>query len=365
MRSFLAACLILLPTAAPALESAAGNLSVMPMATGLDEPWGIDFLPGGGWIVTERDGQLLVFDAGGNRTAVAGVPEVYANGQGGLLDVMIPRDFPTSREVFLSFAMPQQGGAGTALASARLSADGSELQDLRVLFQMSPGSDGGRHFGSRIVEGPEGHLFLTMGDRGDRPSSQDLGVHNGSVIRINRNGTVPADNPFAATAGAQPEIWSYGHRNPQGAALDLDGNLWVNEHGARGGDEVNLVRRGANYGWPVIAYGRHYSGLKIGEGTEREGMEQPVHYWDPSIAPSGMVVYSGTLWPEWRGDVFVGSLKFDMISRLEADGGGLREAERIEGPETERVRDIVEAPDGSIWFLSVGRGTAYRVTPGG
>ncbi|MEM0947687.1 MAG: PQQ-dependent sugar dehydrogenase [Pseudomonadota bacterium] len=364
MRSFLAAAFLIAPLTAQALDSAAGPLTVTPMATELDEPWGIDFLPDGGWIVTERDGRLLTFDASGIRSAVSGVPEVYANGQGGLLDVMIPRDFATSREVFLSYSKPQRRRAGTALAVGRLSQDGTRLDDVRVIFEMAPGSDGGRHFGSRIVEGPGGHIFLTMGDRGDRPSSQDLNRHNGSVIRINRSGTVPADNPFVGVDDARPEIWSYGHRNPQGAALDLDGNLWVNEHGARGGDEVNLIRRGANYGWPVISYGTHYSGLKIGEGTEREGMEQPVHYWDPSIAPSGMAVYSGKLWSAWRGDVFVGSLKFDMISRLEASGGGLREAERIKGPETERVRDIVEAPDGSIWFLSVGRGTAYRVTPG-
>jgi glucose/arabinose dehydrogenase len=226
---------------------------------------------------------------------------------------------------------------------------------------MEPGSTGGRHFGSRLIEGRDGFLYATLGDRGDRPSAQDLGRQNGSVIRIARDGSVPLDNPFVDTPGAQPEIWSYGHRNPQGAALDGSGNLWVVEHGARGGDEVNRVEKGANYGWPVISYGRHYSGLKIGEGTAKEGMEQPAHYWDPSIAPSGMMIYQGDMFPDWRGDIFVGSLKFEMISRLE--GNPLREVERIESAETARVRDITEAPDGSIWFLSVGQGAAYRITP--
>ena len=225
---------------------------------------------------------------------------------------------------------------------------------------MDPGSRGGRHFGSRLVEAGDGTLFLTIGDRGDRPSAQDLDVENGSVLRITKDGQIPAGNPFVGQAGAQPEIWSYGHRNPQGAASDLEGNLWVVEHGARGGDEVNRVRKGANYGWPVISYGRHYSGLKIGEGTQKEGMEQPEYYWDPSIAPSGMMIYSGALWPEWRGSIFVGSLKFDRISRLSGDP--LVE-EVLETEETVRVRDVREGPDGAIWFLSVGEGALFRVSP--
>ena len=363
MRAALIALVFILPSSLQALQTSQGTARVEPVVTGLDEPWGIGFLPGGGLLITERGGRLLHV-AEGASTAVSGVPDVAASGQGGLLDVMIPRDFATSREVFLSYSRPQRGGSGTALAVGQLSDDGSTLEGTRVIFEMAPGSSGGQHFGSRIVEGPDGHIFLTMGDRGDRPSSQDLSRHHGSVVRINRDGTVPGDNPFVGREGAQPEIWSYGHRNPQGAALDLDGRLWVNEHGARGGDEVNMIRKGANYGWPVISYGRHYSGAPIGEGTAKEGMEQPAHYWDPSIAPSGMMVYSGALWPEWRGDVFVGSLKFGLISRLDATAGGLREAERIEGSETERVRDIVEAPDGAIWFLSVGQGAAYRMTPG-
>jgi len=230
-----------------------------------------------------------------------------------------------------------------------------------MIWEMQPGTTGGRHFGSRLIEAPDGALFVTVGERGDRPSAQDLGRANGSVLRIAKDGAIPPGNPFVDREGAQPEIWSYGHRNPQGAALDRKGDLWIVEHGARGGDEVNRVRKGANYGWPVISYGTHYSGAKIGVGTHKEGMEQPEFYWDPSIAPSGMAIYSGALWPEWRGDFFVGSLKFDMISRLSGDP--LEEVERISGPQTQRVRDIAEGPDGALWFLSVGQGALYRVTP--
>ncbi|SIO19578.1 Glucose/arabinose dehydrogenase, beta-propeller fold [Rhodovulum sp. ES.010] len=345
---------------ARALDSSTGPLRIERVAGELIEPWAVAFLPGGGLLVTERGGRLWHI-AGGKRTDVAGVPSVAAVGQGGLLDVMVPRDFAESREVFLSYAKAQGRGEGTALGVGRLSADGARLEGFREIFEMAPGARGGRHFGSRIVEGPDGHLFVTIGERGDRPSAQDLGQHKGSVIRLNRDGSVPADNPFVALAGAQPEIWSYGHRNPQGAALDLRGRLWVHEHGARGGDEVNRVEKGVNYGWPVISYGRHYSGATIGEGTEKAGMTQPAHYWDPSIAPSGLVVYSGALWPEWRGDFFAGSLNSDFISRLDPDAGFAEE--RLAAPQTGRVRDVAEGPDGAIWFLSVTNGALYRIVP--
>ncbi len=344
------------------IDTAAGRVSITPVLTGLDEPWSLAFLPGGGFLVTERGGRLLHVEAG-RVQPVAGLPEIEVDGQGGLFDVLVPRDFAATREVFLSYAAPQGRDSGTALARAGLSQDGSQLEGLRVLFAQAPGSSGGRHFGGRILEGADGHLFLTIGDRGDDDSAQDPASHNGTVVRLNRDGSVPAGNPFAGQPGARREIWSYGHRNPQGAALDAEGRLWVHEHGARGGDEVNLVLPGANYGWPVIAYGRHYTGLPIGEGTHKEGMEQPALYWDPSIAPSGMAVYSGRLWPEWAGDMFVGSLKFDMIARLERDGEGWREAERLAAPETGRVRDIREAPDGSLWFLSVHEGAVFRMAP--
>ena len=366
MRLILSIALVLLLTPAGAgaaeVNTSAGRVMVEAVVTGLDEPWSVGFLPDGGILVTERGGRLLHRRADGQVVSVRHGLRVKPEGQGGLMDVMVPRDFAGSREVFLSFATALASGSGTALAVGRLNPEGTALTGTRVIFQMSPGSRGGRHFGSRIVEARDGTLFLTIGERGDRPAAQDLSRHNGTIIRIRRDGTVPADNPFVGVADAQPEIWSYGHRNPQAAALDRGGQLWAVEHGARGGDEVNLIRRGANFGWPVIAYGRHYSGLPIGEGTHSTGMEQPEFYWDPSIAPSGMVVYSGKLWPVWRDAHFVGSLKFDYIARLA--GRPLREVEKIQGADTKRVRDVREAPDGTIWFLSVDRGALYRMSPG-
>ncbi len=337
----------------------AQDFRIEQVLDGLEEPWGIGLLPGGGMLITERDGNLVHWQDG-RRVDVRGVPNVFARGQGGLLDVTVARDFDRTREIFLTFSKRQPGGgAGTALAKARLSRDARRLERLRVLFEAAPGASGGRHFGSRVVEAPDGTLLVTIGDRGDRPSAQDRSTHNGSIIRVTRDGEVPADNPFVGTAGILPEIWSYGHRNPQGAGFDARGTLWVAEHGARGGDEVNRIRKGANYGWPVISYGRHYSGGKIGEGTAKAGLEQPAHYWDPSIAPSGLIVYRGNMFPQWRGDLFVGSLKFDYISRL--SGADLREVERIAGPQTGRVRDLAEGEDGAIYFLSVIDGAVYRI----
>ena len=356
--ALLIALVLVLP--AKALETRSGPVTVTRMINGLDQPWALGFLPGGGVLVTERGGRLLLHR--GNETrAVAGVPDVAAIGQGGLLDLLVPRDFAATRTLFFTYAKSQPNGAGTAVARARLSPEATRLENWEVIFELTQGSAGGRHFGSRLVEGADGHLYATIGDRGDRPSAQDLTRENGSVIRISRDGAIPPGNPFVATEDARPAIWSYGHRNPQGAARDREGRLWVVEHGAKGGDEINLVRRGANYGWPVISYGRHYSGARIGEGTHKPGMEQPAFYWDPSIAPSGMMIYSGDMFPDWRGHVFVGSLKFDLISHL--TGTLLAEIERLQSPETARVRDIREAPDGSIWFLSVGNGAAYRITP--
>lgn len=347
---------------AQAQQTSAGQVSFTVQVDGLDTPWAFAFLPDGGVLITERDGKLLHVAADGTRNAVSGVPDVAANGQGGLLDITLPRDFDTSGMVFLTYAKAQAGGgAGTALASGTLSADGQSLGDVKLLFEMKPGNRGGVHFGSRVVEGADGTLFVTVGERGQRPLAQDLNQHNGKVVRVGRDGSVPADNPFVGQAGALPEIWSYGHRNPQGAALDARGRLWVVEHGARGGDEVNLIGKGANYGWPVISYGRHYSGGRIGEGTSKDGMQQPAHYWDPSIAPSGMMIYDGSMFPEWQGDMFVGALKLNYISRLQIDSNTASEVEKITAPQTARVRDIQTAPDGSIWFLSVVDGALYRM----
>lgn len=354
---------LILPAAGPAasVETITGKVTITMVADGFDVPWALDFLRGGDVLVTERGGTLWRVTSDGTRQSIAGTPDVAQIGQGGLLDVTVARDFATSREVFLTYARRTDLGAGTALAVGRLSRDGARLEDLRRLFQAVHVGQGGRHFGSRVIEAPDGRLFVTLGERGNRPAAQDRGNHNGTIVRINRDGTVPGDNPFVGQNDMRPEIWSYGHRNPQGAALDAGGQLWAVEHGARGGDEINRIEKGANYGWPVISYGRHYSGAKIGEGTAKQGMEQPVFYWDPSIAPSGMTIYSGRLWPEWAGQFLVGSLKLDMISRL--GGDPLQEIERIASEHTIRVRDVAEGPDGAIWFLSEGRGALYRMTP--
>ena len=362
LTSFAAGAAMMMPSLQlRALDTSAGQMRVTQVAAGFDSPWSLGFLPDGSVLVTERDGRLIRLKDGSRQT-VGGVGSVVVRGQGGLLDILVPRDFSRTRQLYLTHSKRQPGrGAGTAVARATLSKDGRRLEDWTVIFEITHGSSGGRHFGSRILEGPDGLLYVTVGDRGDRPSAQDLSRENGSVLRITRDGQVPRDNPFTKTQGARPAIWSWGHRNPQGMAFDTTGALWVVEHGARGGDEVNRVKKGANYGWPVISYGRHYSGAKIGEGTSKAGMEQPQFYWDPSIAPSGMMIYSGKLWPDWRGHIFVGSLKFGLISRLA--GRPLREVERLESNETARVRDIREAPDGSIWFLSEGNGAIYRMTP--
>ncbi len=331
------------------------------MADGFNIPWSLAFLPGDDMLISERGGRLWRLTADGTRQQVSGVPKVVAQGQGGLFDIVVARDFARTGAVFLSYAKPQGAGVGTALAVARL--NGNRLENLKVIFEMAPGSTGGRHFGGRIVEARDGTLFLTLGERGDRPAAQDLSRHNGTVIRVNRDGAVPRDNPFSATNGAQPEIWSYGHRNPQGATLDASGRLWVVEHGAKGGDEVNAIKRGANYGWPVISFGRHYSGAKIGEGTQKPGMEQPAFYWDPSIAPSGLVIHSGRGWPALKAHMLIGSLKYDHIAVLSP--GAKRQVATIKSPETARVRDVREGPDGAIWFLSEGRGALYRIAPPG
>lgn len=339
------------------LSTSAGPVRIDPVLGGLTEPWSLGFLPDGGFLVTERGGRLSRVSPVGDVAEVSGVPDVHVAGQGGLFDILVPRDFTVRGEVLLSFAKPQENGTGTAIATARL--DGNALRDLRVIWEMPPGSSGGRHFGGRLAEGPDGMIYLTIGDRGAFDPAQDLGRLHGKILRLTRTGAAAPGNPFPDDSGG--EIWSYGHRNPQGLTFDAEGRLWENEHGARGGDEINLIEPGQNYGWPVVAYGRHYSGVRIGIGTEAEGMEQPAHYWDPSIAPSGHMVYSGKLWPGWAGHHFVGSLKFDYIARLDPDDAWAEES--LRSPETGRVRDIREAPDGTIWFLSVDRGAVFRMRP--
>lgn len=353
-----------LPAQGDALfETSAGPVRVVEVVDDLDAPWGVGFLPDGAILITERGGRLYHIQDG-TRQAVAGLPAVRALGQGGLLDIHVPSDFAETREILWSYSEPDGRRGRTALATGRLSADGGRLEDVRVLFRQARPTGSTYHFGSRIVERPDGTLFLTIGDRGDRPAAQARQVHNGKIVRINRDGTIPGDNPFVAEGGAMAAVWSLGHRNPQGAALDADGRLWTAEHGAQGGDEVNQPEAGRNYGWPIISYGRHYSGGRIGVGAEKAGLEQPVMYWDPSIAPSGLTVYSGKLWPEWAGDLFVGSLKFSYLGRIERTGPvSLGEEERLFEDVFIRIRDVVEGPDGALYFLSVGDGALYRMTP--
>jgi len=355
----LAVCALTLagPVRAEVRATSLGDLTVTAVATGLDEPWGLAFLPDGRFLVTERDGRLTLFPQdGGAGKPVAGLPEVAATGQGGLLDVMIPRDFAHSGEIWLTFSQPSGGGAATAVGKGQLSADAARIDGFATLYAGEP-TRGGRHFGARLVEAPDGTVFLTTGDRGTGPDglqAQDPARVEGKVVQLSRDGS-----PASALPGWRPGLLSIGHRNPQGAALDGQGRLWLVEHGAQGGDELNLVRAGANYGWPIISYGVNYDGSRIGSGSQAEGMQQPAFYWDPSIAPSGLMIYQGAMFPEWRGDVFTGSLKFDYLSRLDPDEGYAEE--RIAMPETARVRDVRQAPDGSIWFMSVNEGAVFRL----
>jgi glucose/arabinose dehydrogenase len=338
--------------AAETFETQNYKLRVVTLAQGLDHPWSLAFLPDGRMLVTERSGQLRIVSPGGAISrALRGVPGVYGTGQGGLLDVILDPDFASNRTIFLSYAEPGHGGGGIAVARAVLAE--KALTGLKVLFRQVPKVRGGLHFGSRLVVARDGTLFITIGERGQRKRAQDPSVNRGQVIRIHRDGRIPADNPFVGKAGFRPEIWSYGHRNPQGAALHpVTGKLWIHEHGPRGGDEINIPRPGRNYGWPVIGYGRHYSGRQIGVGTRKDGMEQPVHYWDPSIAPSGMAFYTGDRYPAWKGNLFVGALSSRVVVRLVLEGEKVVGEERILGGLGERIRDVRQGPDGYLYLLT-------------
>lgn len=354
------------------ISSSAGPLSVETVASGLENPWGLAFLPDGRMLVTERAGRLRIVSRSGTVSApVAGLPPVYATGQGGLLDVALAPDFASSGMIFLSYAEPREGASGTSVARARLVEDGGDarLDGLTVIFRQSPAAGGSNHYGSRLVFARDGTLFVTLGDRySRREQAQDLSVHIGKIVRINADGSVPDDNPFRNRNGARPEIWSYGHRNVQGAALDpATGRLWTIEHGARGGDELNHPEAGKNYGWPVITYGRDYSGARIGEGTEKAGMEQPVKYWDPSFAPSGLAFYTGDLMPRWKGDLFAGGLAGTRLVRLKLDPARERviEEEVLLTDLGERIRDVRQGLDGALWLLTddPGEGRLLRLSP--
>ncbi|MBB4301131.1 glucose/arabinose dehydrogenase [Rhodobium orientis] len=356
------------PVAAKTFRTDDYAVDVTAVASGLEHPWSLAFLPDGAMLVTERPGRLrLVLDGSLVDAPVSGVPKVYASGQGGLLDVVPSPDFADSNLIYMSYAERGDGGAGTAVARARLVREGSSarLEDVEVIFRQQPKTTTSHHFGSRLVFARDGNLFATLGERGQRPLAQDLSTHNGKVVRIAPDGSVPNDNPFVGTDGARPEIWSYGHRNPQGATLHPEtGELWTVAHGARGGDEVNIPMSGRNYGWPVISYGRHYSGARIGVGTHKEGMEQPVYYWDPSIAPSGAAFYDGDLFPDWKGSLFVGALKFQLLARLDVKDGKIVGEERMFEGAFGRIRDVRSGPDGAIWLLTdEANGQLLRVAP--
>ena len=359
----------------------AQNVKPQTIATGLQNPWAVAFLPDGRFLVTERPGRMRIVEADGKlNKPIEGVPEVVAAGQGGLLDVILDADFAANRVLYFCYSEPAAVGNSnsTALATATLSADGARLENLKVIFSQKPKFASSLHFGCRIVESrapgpkgkPDGKLFLTLGDRYSRAEdAQKLDNHHGKIVRINKDGSVPSDNPFVGRAGALPEIWSYGHRNAQGATLAPDGTLWAHEHGAQGGDEINLPKPGVNHGWPVITYGENYGGGKIGDGiTAKEGMAQPLHYWTPSIATSGMAfVTSERYGKTWQGNLMVGSLKFGYLNRLElaAPFGGavVRESKLLSGEG--RIRDVRQGPDGFLYVLTDSpSGKLIRVLPG-
>jgi aldose sugar dehydrogenase len=349
----------------PTPVSVKGIVDVQTIVKGLEHPWSLAFLPDNRMLVTERPGRLRVVGPDGRVSEpLTGVPQVYASGQGGLLDVVLSPTFDKDRLVYLSFAEPGEGGASTAVARGRLGERG--LENTQVIWRQQPKVSGSNHWGSRIVFRPDGTLFVTLGERFNySEKAQDLSATLGKVVRINPDGSAPRDNPFVGRAGPRPEIWSYGHRNVQAAALHPEtGQLWTVEHGARGGDELNHPEAGKNYGWPVISYGTHYSFLKIGEGTAKEGMEQPVYYWDPVIAPSGMVFYTGDLFAGWKGNILVGSLTPGGLVRLVMKDGKVAQEERYLGDLRERIRDVRQATDGSLYLLTdAGNGKILRVIP--
>ncbi|HEY8605912.1 MAG TPA: PQQ-dependent sugar dehydrogenase [Noviherbaspirillum sp.] len=346
--------------------------SVRPeiLARQLDHPWGLAFIDEGRMLVTERPGRMRVVAQDGSMgKPLEGLPKIDAGGQGGLLDVVADSGFARNRTVYFCFSEPAASGGGnsTALASARLSDDARRLEQVKVLFSQKPKFESDAHFGCRIVESRDGKLFLTLGDRFQRmQDAQKLDNHHGKVIRINKDGSVPKDNPFVGRRGALPEIWSYGHRNSQGAALGPDGSVWTNEHGAQGGDEVNRPEAGKNYGWPVISHGVHYGGAKIGDGeAEKPGMEQPVHHWTPSIAPSGMAfLRSDRYGKEWQGNLFVGALKFRYLDRIVLKDGKVVQEEKLLEDLKQRIRDVREGPDGLLYVLTdASDGQLIRLQP--
>ncbi len=346
-------------------QSEKQSFQVAELASGLDHPWSLAFLPNGNILITEKPGRLRLFSANAlDPQAVTGLPQITVHGQGGVLDIAVHPDFSANKLIYLSYAAQGSGGYGTEVARARL--DGNKLTDLKVIFRMEPKSAKGQHFGSRLVFDRQGDLYITLGDRGEKERAQQPGDHAGSVIRLHDDGSVPADNPFVGQPDWKPEKFDLGHRNMQGAAINpQSGQLWTHEHGPQGGDEINIIRPGANYGWPVITYGVNYgSGTRIGEGTHKDGMEQPIYSWVPSIAPSGMAFYTGDRFPQWQGNLFVGALKDQMLVRLELDGDKIVHEERLIKNNFGRIRDVRQGPDGLLYLLTdENNGKLLRLEP--
>ncbi|MBM7333007.1 PQQ-dependent sugar dehydrogenase [Alloalcanivorax marinus] len=350
---------------APLTPQERTGLTATPVVEGLAQPWSLAFLPDGEWLVTERGGALRrIVDGQLRDTPVTGVPAVVAQGQGGLFDVLPHPRFADNRQLYLSYAKACGDGGATTAVGRGVYRDG-ELRDFQDLFVAeSACTDTAKHFGGRIVIDDDGYLFLTIGDRGQRERAQDNSEHGGSVLRLHDDGRVPEDNPLVGDAEARPEIWSWGHRNPQGLALHPDsGEPWLNEHGPRGGDEINRVEAGVNYGWPVITYGREYYGPSIGQ-EKKDGYAQPLHYWTPSIAPSGMVFVTSERYPGWRGDVLSGALKLTHLNRVRFDGLEAEEELRYLTDRGDRIRDVRQGPDGHLYLLTDSpRGALLRLTP--
>ena len=347
--------------------SSAGGLEVRTFARGLVNPWSLAFLPDGRMLVTERPGRIRVVSAEGQLSPpLKGVPDVWASGQGGMLDVAIDKSYAQNKTIYFCFAERTSGGGRTAIARAKLDDAAGRLDETKIIFRQEGPLSSGYHYGCRIAQADDGNLFVTLGDHGShREQAQELGNHLGKVIRIAPDGSAAAGNPFIGRAGAKPEIWSYGHRNGQGLAINpASGDVWEIEHGPRGGDELNIIRTAKNYGWPVIGFGLEYSGGKIHDSTAKDGMEQPVKYWVPSISPSGMVFYTGKLFPKWSGSLFVGALSGSMLVRLSLNGNGVAGEERLLQNLHERIRDVRQGPDGALWLLTdSSNGRILRVSP--
>lgn len=360
---------------------------VTVVAKGLAQPWAVEPLPNGDFLITEKGGQMRIVSAKGEvgeplggllpvgqggvsaSSGQGGLPPITARGQGGLLDVALSPNFERDRTIFWSFSEQREGGSGTSVARGVLSQDRRNVEQVQVIFRALPTYNNGLHFGSRLAFGPDGKLYITLGDRFDkavtRPQAQQLNSHLGKVIRINPDGSVPPDNPFVKQQGALPEIWALGHRNIQSASFDDKGRLWTIEHGAKGGDELNLVEKGKNYGWAVITYGEEYSGEAISGGqTAKEGYEQPVYYWDPVIAPSGAQYYTGDAFPEWRGSIFIGGLASQRLVRLVIEGNRVTGEEHLLTDRGQRIRDVRQGPDGALYIVTdESNGELLKISP--